>query len=417
MVRLVEAMKKREQNIFALVNAISFSLSPILINYLFIRYLTGSAVNDAIFILTLINTIALTLFLSIDLLVPKYLLDDDYSRSAIFQFSIKTNLLFASLTFFITSIGLALEKTAGINFFAAFLYIFAMAIFYTCRSVLGGSNQFSKAFFLTSFDFLASLGLVAVTISMGKIYFWSILVAFAIARILTTAVWWRWFYKKERATRRKDFGKQLLLNKKLVKNIANLVLVGAGLQILNNLPILLVAKSSISGTYIIQIIVLMQIFRGLIGLLSGYASRSLNTLNEINLRISDLTHKQVIFSNIKIILAAFLVLLTIFSWKGKDIVGVYTSQSVKLSIFIMALVLFNESLLYVFGILRLILISIGRVFVLNIIIGATVLSLLVSWLFFNQSNFGILYSVAISTLLGLTGLYFFSLPSIKPDRN
>jgi hypothetical protein len=196
-----------------------------------------------------------------------------------------------------------------------------------------------------------------------------------------------------------------------------LVIVGAGLQILNNLPILLVAKSSISESYIIQIIVLIQIFRGLIGLLSGFVSRSLNILNEINLRISDFTHKQVLTSNIKIISVAFLVLFSIFLWKGNDIVGVYTSQNVKLSIMIMTLVLFNESLLYIFGILRLILISIGRIFILNMVIGLTVLSLIFLWLFLNQSNLGILYSVAISTLLGLTGLYFFGLLSKRLDRN
>ncbi len=415
--RLVKGLKKQEQNIFALANAISFSLSPILLNYLFIRYLAGNAVNEAIFMLTLINTIALTLFLSIDLLLPKYLLDKNYSRSAIFLFSLKTNLLFATLTLFITSIGLALEKSASINFFATFLYIFAMAFFYTCRSVLGGSNQFSRAFYLTSFDFLASLCLVAATISIGKVYFWTILASFAIARIFATALWWGWFYRKEKISRRNDFGKQLLLNKKLVKNIINLVIVGAGLQILNNLPILLVAKSSISESYIIQIIVLIQIFRGLIGLLSGFVSRSLNILNEINLRISDFTHKQVLTSNIKIISVAFLVLFSIFLWKGNDIVGVYTSQNVKLSIMIMTLVLFNESLLYIFGILRLILISIGRIFILNMVIGLTVLSLIFLWLFLNQSNLGILYSVAISTLLGLTGLYFFGLLSKRLDRN
>jgi hypothetical protein len=97
--------------------------------------------------------------------------------------------------------------------------------------------------------------------------------------------------------------------------------------------------------------------------------------------------------------------------------GIYTSNNVTFNIVIFALVLVNESLLYLFGILRLILISIGRVFLLNVVIGSTVLCLIVSWNFLNESNLGILYSVGISTLLGIGALYFFSFLNKKAPKN
>jgi hypothetical protein len=413
----VEALKKRQRNIFAVANAISFSLSPILMSYLFIRYLDSNAIHEAIFILTLINTIGLTLFLTVDLLVPRYLLDDDYSRTSIFLFSLRTNLIFATITFLVTSISLLLEKSTIINFCATFLYIYSMALFYTCRSVLGGSNQFSRAFYLTSFDFLASVGIVGGIIAIGEIYFWSIFGGFALARIVVSGLWCGWIYRKDQVTKRRDFTENLVCSKKLVKIIINLAIVSAGSLTLNNLPILLISKSSISDTYLIQIVVLIQIIRGLIQLLSGVSNRSMNVLNEIHLKISNLTVKRVLAINTKIIVITFCALLSIFSWKGNDIIGIYTSQNVTFNIVVFTLVLINESLLYIFGILRLILISIGRVSILSAVIGATVLSLMVSWIFLNESNMGILYSVTISTLLGLAGLYFFSFLSKNPSKN
>jgi hypothetical protein len=416
-VRLVEAVRKRERDLFALANAISFSFSPILLNYLLIRYLDGHDIQEAIFTLTLINTIGLTLFLSVDLLVPRYLLDSDYSRPSIFLFSLRTNLIFATLTFFTIAIVLAFEEITSLNYFAIFLYIYSMAFLFSCRSFLGGSNQFSKAFYLTIFDFLSSLGLLAITVTIGKIYFWSILVSVAISRIVTCTLWFGFFYTKLRLVNREVIAKELIWSKELYKVMLNLVTVGAGLQILNNLPVLLISKSSMSNTYLIQIVVLIQIVRGLYGLLSGFASRSLNILNEINLKISGLTKKRVLLNNAKIIALAFFVLLAIFLWKGNYIMGIYTSNNVTFNIVIFALVLVNESLLYLFGILRLILISIGRVFLLNVVIGSTVLCLIVSWNFLNESNLGILYSVGISTLLGIGALYFFSFLNKKAPKN
>ncbi len=415
--RLVEAVKKRKRNLFALANAISFSLSPFLLNYLLIRHLDGQDIHEAIFILTLINTIGLTLFLSVDLLVPRYLLDSDYSQSSIFLFSLRTNLIFATLTFFTISIVLLFEESSGQNFFATFLYIFSMAVFFTSRSVLGGSNQFSKAFYLTILDFFASLGLLAITVTIGKLYFWSILGSVAISRIVTCALWLGFFHTKAQLVNREVPAKELIWSKELFKVIVNLVTVVAGLQFLNNLPLLLISKSSMSNTELIQIVVLIQIVRGLYGLLSGFQSRSLNILNEINLRISGLTQKQVLVNNIKIIIIVFFILLAIFLWKGAYIMSIYTSNNVTFNTVVFALILVNESLLYLFGILRLILISIRRVFMLNVVIGFTVLSLVVSWIFLNELNLGILYSMGISTLLGISTLYFSTFLSKKAVRN
>jgi hypothetical protein len=402
----LKALKKNQQGMFAFANAVSLSMSPILINFLFIRYLDGKAIYEGIFIFTLIYTVGLPFFLSIELLVPRYLLDSRYSRSSILLLSLKINMIFATCVFFVSCIGLAYVKSSGINFFATFLYIYSLAFFVTCSSILRGSNQFSYAFLLTSFDFLFGLTLLVGLVATSKVYFWSILCGVAIARIFTSMLWFVWMYRRDRITEMASSVEELSWNKKLNQILIHLVLIGAGLQLLNNLPILLISHSSTSNNNLIEIVVLIQIVRGIYGLLSGFTTMSLNTLNEINLSISGQTQKQVLVSNVRVTVIAFLAVLSIFYLQGGNIVAIYTSQNASFNIVVLILVLFNESLLYIFGILRLTLVSVGRFLLVNFVIGSTILTLILMWMFFNRSSYGILYSVTISTSLGLASLYF-----------
>jgi hypothetical protein len=373
-----------------------------------IRYLDSQAIHEAIYILTLINIVGITLFLSVDLLVPRYLLDSTYSRRSIFLLSIKINSVFASFTFFVAAIGLAVEKSSLFNFLAVLLYVFSLSFLFTCRSLLGGANQFTKSFMLTSLDFLAGLGFLIGLIISGELYFWSIIGVIGLSRMIISVFWLIWMYEKDPMIKKLDSKIELIYSAKLIQTIINLAVVGAGLQLLNNLPILLVSQSSVPDVYLIQIVVLTQIVRGILGLLSGLVTKSNNHLYEINLKISSLSQKQIFISNVRITVIAFIILLAFFYWQGGYIVKMYTSQSVTFSMVVLIFILFNESLLYVFGILRLILISVRRIFVLNVVIGMTILTLLFAWMSFNQSNLGILYAVTISTLLGVVSLYFIS---------
>jgi hypothetical protein len=382
-------------------------------NYFLLKNLHGSYLHTSIFMLTLINTVGITLFLSCDLLAPSYLMDPECDVEGVLRQLLGINIFFAFITFLITFVASRFFQINLRDILFLGLYVASLSCLYTVRTIWAGSNKYGFAFGVTLLDLVCTMFFYFVFLLGLEIRLWKILLASSIPHFITFLISLPkiWAYSKEKSILFRK--RSIALNQASLSTLVSLFLSVAGLQLLNNLPTLFISRIHMSDIVLIQLLVAIQFSRGSFGLLSGAAARSLNVLSEIELGISKSTPEQVLFRNIKFASLGLVAFMTLFAVSGDYFSEKYSSTPHAFNHMFFIVALLNEFLLYVYGILRLIMLSRKEFLKTNLAILTTILGFILLSYITHIIQTGILISVTISVLFGSGIFYLLIFKGIK----